>query len=232
MKIQKIMLAAVAALFAMTANADPIEMDVEYDLSSHDDGGAAEPFYGLRLDGLLTGNSGHIYTFDFDGEGAEMHMVWTDDGLRIYGTAYGGRDVGDSYSNAVVWTIEFTYSNAGQTSCGSTGLCWQVGEGTISSSQGSFDLVAYTGSHDYAFRLDYNHRGNVGVSGWGWLNHCPSVPGTETDDGYVSTPGGDCDNHLYASDWLFKVNTVPEPGTLLLMGLGLLGIGMSRRKKV
>ena len=31
--------------------------------------------------------------------------------------------------------------------------------------------------------------------------------------------------------WAYRVTSVPEPGTLLLMGLGLAGMGFSRKRK-
>ncbi len=79
--------------------ATPITADALYELGNHPDGGAANPLYGLRLDGLLTADSSDIYTFDFAASGASMSMLWSSgtDELRIWGTAFGGQDIGSDY---------------------------------------------------------------------------------------------------------------------------------------
>ena len=38
----------------------------QYNLHNSPDGGAQPPLYGFRLDGLFTGYSSDIFTFDFD----------------------------------------------------------------------------------------------------------------------------------------------------------------------
>lgn len=219
--------AAVAVLMCSSIGvATPITADALYELGNHPDGGAANPLYGLRLDGLLTGDSSDIYTFDFEASGVSMSMLWSSgtDELRIWGTAFGGQDIGSDYlaGTTALWTINFTYT--GISACG-TGICSSSGGRTVSSDLfGSFDLVP-TGSntYGYAFQVNDGHRGVAGPSGWGWMNHCASAGNT--------IEGGSCIQHLYASDWLFTVHSVPEPGTLVLFGIGLLGIGMLRRRK-
>jgi hypothetical protein len=57
MKIVKTFAFLAALTWASISVADPIAQDTTYQLGSHPDGGAAVPFYGLRLDGMLTGNS-------------------------------------------------------------------------------------------------------------------------------------------------------------------------------
>ncbi|MEM1425370.1 MAG: PEP-CTERM sorting domain-containing protein, partial [Cyanobacteria bacterium P01_H01_bin.130] len=72
---------------------------------------------------------------------------------------------------------------------------------------------------DNYFNLGNNHRGESGLSGWGWLEYRLKDYGN--DDQWYN--GG-------VSDWIFTGEKVPEPS----MTLGLLAIGglmMSRRKR-
>lgn len=229
----RILVAIVAAAMAPLAFATPIEADTHYDINNHPDGNARPPLYGLRLDGLTSGNSSDIFTFDFDTNGASMSMFWDSatDSLTISGFAFGGLNDGNAYADGsdVMWSIMFTY--AGIYECGD-GLCANTGNGVIMSEEfGGFDLVAESGNHSYAFQLGLDHRGVAGVSGWGWMNHCPSSSYTSAS---VDQPrsGGSCDTHLYSSDWLFTVASVPEPAPLALLSSALLAMGVMRRKKL
>ena len=224
-------LVAIAAIaMTSTAVAMPIEVDTKYVLKDHPNGGERPPTYGLRLDGLVWGDTNHVYTFEFEGNGAGMHMYW--DGaaetISIYGKAWGGKNQADGYAPdaAKLWDIMFTYTNV--RSCGGA-LCGDenpTSMGTISDGSNTYKLVAEAGNHGYAFKLVNGlYRTYDGISGFGWMNHCP------TSGSYPN--GVTCDNHLYASDWLFTAHKaqVPEPGTLALLGIGLAGIGLSRRRK-
>ncbi len=182
---------------------DRILPDGVYKLKSHRDGGERPPTYGLRLDGLLTGNAHDVYTFSFDKEySVEVDMKLSLQGgtVRIYGTAYGGLDIGTKYdpTDSGLWEIDFTYDTGVEGDDDLTVKAASAGKnkGTITQLYGNklaFNLVDFAGSNPYTFRLDNGHRRNSGVSGWGWLNHAiegkvPSV-------------------HLYASDWLFEVHS-------------------------
>jgi len=195
----------------VTVTVDPITPPgngVTYELCNHPDGGAAAPFYGLRLDGLLTGDAHDIVTFDFESDQSDMRINIQDDSIRIFGVAHGGIDLGEEYDphNSGLWKIDFTYNNvtgldgdddlivARNLAGTNTGEITQLyGEGE------SFDLTDYAGAHPMTFQLgdgvdDLGYRGFSGISGWGWVNHS----------------GGE--GHLAASDFLFTVKTEENIG--------------------
>ena len=195
----------------------------KYQLFNHPNGSAAAPFYGLRLDGLLTGDESNIYTFDFEHSSSEVFLRHTSDKtIEITGKAFGGEDIGSTYKTGTtaVWDINFTYQNVNQLS-GDDDLATSIGEGFISSTEfGSFDLIAETGNHSFAFRFgdknnDLGHRKYNGTSGWGWVNHAPNTTAANDAIGV---------SHLYASDWLFTAKPVPESTTILaLLGVAYFG---------
>lgn len=206
-----------------------------YTLDNHPDGVASTPFYGLRLDGLLTGNSDDIYTFNFSEGGASMSLNYDDvnQTIQISGTAYGGLDQGSTYDQPEQFAIDFTYRNVQQVA-GDDDL-WvdasQAGNstGTITrqSTGDIFNLTDFAGANAFSFRLgdgddNLGHRGHAGISGWGWVNHAPAP----ADPGYKP--------HLYSSDWLFTAKPTPVPespwtmGVLAVMGSGL--IALKRRQ--
>lgn len=217
---------------AAQAGIAPILAPGTYPLANHPDGNAAQPYYGLRTDGLRTGNASHIYTFDFEAPGAAMFTDITDTGggnysIRIYGTAFGGRDIGGTYDavESGLVSIDFTYATATQVP-GDDDL-WVTGPdmthtGTITFISGALSGEAYNlvdkSNGTYSFRMgdennDAGHRGHDGVSGWGWMNHGPV--------------GGAMGGHLDATDWLFTV--VPTPGSAALLGMA--GLVTSRRRR-
>jgi hypothetical protein len=208
-----------------------------YTLENHPDGAASSPFYGLRLDGLLSGQSKDIYTFNFTEGGASMGLNYDDasNTIRISGTAYGGLDQGDSYSAPELFSIDFIYHNVQQVA-GDDDL-WVDGRqagnntGTITrqTSGDVFNLADFAGANAYSFRLgdgdhDQGYRGHQGLSGWGWLNHAPA--------------NASLSPHRYASDWLFtakpKPAAVPESpltaGALALLVSGF--VGLKRKLRV
>ncbi len=208
-----------------------------YTLDNHPDGAASSPFYGLRLDGLLSGNSKDIYTFNFTEGGASVGLNYdvTSNTINISGTAYGGLDQGDSYDSPELFSIDFTYHNVqqvagdddvwvdGRNAGSSTGTITRQTSGDV------YNLADFSGANAYSFRLgdgdnNQGHRGHQGISGWGWLNHAPAPL-----DPSLSP-------HLYSSDWLFtaqpKAPAVPEsPLTAGALALLVGGVVVLKRKQ-
>jgi hypothetical protein len=208
----------------------------KYKLGSHIDGSQRPPAYGLRLDGLLTGDTNEEYTFDFDHSMSNVFLEYKPDHtIHIYGKAYGGEDNGNSYKTGTtdVWNIDFKYSGVqtvtNPSNKADNDLIALLGKGQISSTNfGTYDLAAQTATEkgvNFAFRFgdeknDLGHRGYQGISGWGWVNHGKDI------DGIV---GNNAQNHIYASDWLFTAKPVPTPA--LLPGLIGMGVASLRKKK-
>lgn len=230
MSPRMILAALGAAAVATVASAQVVEPG-NYELRNHPDGAARSPYYGLRLDGLFTGDTNHIYTFDFEAPGSNMRMTITeaagDLSVRIFGTAWGGRDVGSSYAGGShpdahrtgLYSIDFTYRE--NVVIDANGLRvtgdHSSNNGSITAPTGQvFGMVDEQGSHDYSFQVANGHRGHPGLSGWGWVNHS----------------GG---NHIYDSDWLFTAIQVPNvqiplPGAAGLAATGLGCVAIRRRR--
>ena len=192
-----------------------------YELNNHRDGGARNTYgyYGLRLDGLLNRNQNDTTVFDFEADGAQMFLNYDGTDVRIYGVAYNQEE--DNF-----WDIDFLYQDVSIDRDGNGLIVYNPrnsigdGEGTITSENESyyFDLVDFSGNHNYTFRIDTDHRGNPDYSGFGWVNH------GQTEEELA--------RHLYHSDWLFEVGKkVPEPTSLLsILTIGVLVTSSVRKR--
>lgn len=222
----------VFALATATITQGAVIQDGLYELTNHRGGGNQPPAYGLRLDGL-DGNNSHIFSFDFEGVGADMRMrLDVANGLiRIFGTAYGGRDVGSQYEavnrgRVGLWAIDFTYrvgvqvDGQGQIvvnpqSVQNNGFIQPLFNSSRPAFAGNPEIALRDYNSDpngHSFLLGLNHRGNPGVSGWGWLNHSGNP-------------------HVAASDWLFEVvpTAIPSPAAASLGMIGLCIAALRRR---
>jgi hypothetical protein len=154
-----------------------------------------------------------------------MHWSSADDSLHIWGSAWGGEDNGAGYNNAQVYDIDFLFSevtHVSPTEMQST-PAFPNGSGTITPNSINVGpnaagvpiaLVDYEGHHPASFFVGLGHRGEPGISGWGWVKH--------SGKGYNKS-----------SDWIFTAHQapIPEPGSMALFGVGALIVGNAIRRK-
>jgi len=231
-----------------------------YRLFSHPGGGEAPPTYGFRAD-ELDGIVDSVWTFDFSYPGSAMFMDYDGVSIRIYGVSYGGRDYrpghdatpGSPYAPGTdgFFAFDFEYdgshlittdpmiptapsdgdlfdvAGAGfkERGASGTGTIESLGLNGIAGDGDTNELILRSGTTivglvDQAngagdiFHFGLGHRGFAGLSGWGWVS-------------YVDAP------HVYATDWLFTAEPVPEPSTwLIFSGLAAcFGINAWRKRK-
>jgi hypothetical protein len=164
-----------------------------YRLGNHPDVSLDPPPYGLRIDNLIGFG---VFTFDFEAPGAEMFLLYDGSSIQIFGTAFGGKDIGNFYDPNLssFVDISMTYTDVGSAGgdddlvsllsnpADSGSLIWlQTGQ--------MFTLMEKSGP-GFSFRFgnedhDFGHRGFPGLSGWGWLQ------GSGTRD-WIFTAHGIC----------------------------------------
>lgn len=218
-----------AAVFTCAASGAVLQSGM-YRLHNHPDGSARPPTYGAKFDELYNATGGHdVFTLDFDAPVSSVFMFVnpTMTEVRIYGLAWGGRDVGSGYANDAylgLYTFEFVYDMGVGMAPGDDDL--MVSEphhrnfGTLVTPLGHTVHLTDEAMGGYSFRFgdtdnDAGHRGFNGLSGWGWMS-------------YV-TPGGV--HHISDTDWLFTAELVPTPGAMALLGLGALSAARRRRRR-
>ncbi len=211
-----------------TGNVTAALGDGEYSLGNHPDGNSATPFYGMVLNSLYRPKGSRKFTFDFDHEASDMRMIVDAGGssIRIFGSVFGGRDIGDDWADDVykgMYEIDFSYTSGLSLASGDNDLEVRLpasNSGIISTPLGDvFDLLDKANDSGRVFRLgdednDLGHRGFDGISGWGWLTG--------------RQQGGRSKN--VSGDFLFTVKPVPAPGTAVLGGLGLVCFTGRRRR--
>lgn len=220
------------AACAVPASADVIFPGL-YRLHNHPDANARPPQYGARFDELFNATSGHdVFTLDFDNLDSQVFMTVGASTVRIFGQAFGGRDVGSDYANDQyrgIYQIDFTYSIGLAQVPGDDDL-WvasptdHVNFGTITppaaANAGQIPINLTDQKADgYSFRLgdednDAGHRGFDGISGWGWMSY--------VNNGQSS--------HVDSTDWIFIATpNIPSAGSGVLMALG--GLSLVRRRR-
>ena len=235
MKYLRVVLGLVLAgsLFASSANADIIT----YSLSDKGFGMQNPPDYGVRLDDLF-GVPDSEWTFSFNSTDVQMVIDTTLATAHIFGDVIGGENVGIAWGTVYDWNLDFTYTDitiidpaTGYWHAADVGMPTHINLlniGTLTLlSPANVDGVAGLDNGKSVALADY-------MSGDFFLH---PIKGPYVSAWLASTPGfyAGADPPYEVSgcckDFGFKATRVPEPHTLSLFGVGLLGLGFMRRKR-
>ena len=222
-----------AGLFVVAVPNKSHAVAITWDLLDHGFG-ALGPFYGLRLDSpeptgtgatsgpdrlfSFGGASTATLTFDTSGGGsASISGPIIENGNADNAACSGGTV--DSANDCSVWDLAYTFTGISVQDVGDPfkGFTATGGSGTVSQQSSSLVLDLGAKSDGSGFTLLWLADGHrlpgdiVSLVGRGWVDP-------------VNGLGS-------ANDFLFTGQVVPEPGTIALFGIGLLGLGVMKRRR-